>query len=94
MVMLQFMGYPGTGFGVVVLEALQLPQSAPSPLLLIIQLPGGQSMPVGGSQVLSRWRPRRQSLSHPLHILGTASGRLDGHNLYDVVGAFLWISLY
>jgi len=53
-------------------------------------------MPVGGSQVLSRWRPRRRSPSHPLHILRTASGRLDGHNSYGVVGAFkfLWISLY
>jgi len=75
--MLQFTGYPGTGFGVVVLEALQLPQSAPSPLLLTIPLPGGQSMPVGGSQVLSRWRPRRQSfhfhffhffLNHALYV--------------------------
>jgi len=94
MIMLQFTGLPGTGFGVVVLEALQLPQSAPSPLLLTIQLPGGQSMPVGGSQVLSRWRPRRPSPSHPLYILRTASGRLDSHNSYSVVGVFLWISLY
>jgi len=50
-------------------------------------------MPVGGSQVLSRWRPGRQSPSHPLYILRTASGRLEGHNSYGVVGAFLWISL-
>jgi len=51
-------------------------------------------MHVGGSQVLSRWRPRRLSPSHPLYILRTASGRLDGHNSYSVVGAFQWISLY
>jgi len=94
MVMLQFMGLPGTGFGVVVLEVLQLPRSAPSPLQLTIQLPGGQSMPLGGSQELSRWRPRRRSPSHPLYILRTASGRLDGHNSYGVAGAFLLISLY
>jgi len=51
-------------------------------------------MPVGGSLVLSRWRPRGRSPSHLLYILQTASGRLDGHNSYGVVGAFLWISLY
>jgi len=51
-------------------------------------------MPVDGSQVLSRWRPRRRSPSHPLYILRTASGRLEGHNSYGVVGAFLGISLY
>jgi len=43
-------------------------------------------MPVGGSQVLSRWRPRRRSPSHPLYILQTASGQLDGHNSYGIVG--------
>jgi len=80
MVMLQFMGLPETGFGVVVLEALQLPRSAPSPLQLTIQLPGGQSMPVGGSQVLFRWRPRRRSPSHPVYSLRTAAARLAGHN--------------
>jgi len=96
MVMLQFTGYPGRGFGVVVLEALQLPRSALSPLLLTLQLRGGQSMPLGGSQMLSRWRPRRRSPSHPLYNLRTASGRLDGHNSYRIVGVFkfLWISLY
>jgi len=62
MVMLQFTGYPWTGIGVVVLEAWQLPRSTQSPLLLTILLPGGQSMPVGGSQVLSRSRPRRRLL--------------------------------
>ena len=41
MVMLQFTGYPGSGLGVVVQEALQLPRSAPSPLLLTILLPEG-----------------------------------------------------
>ena len=92
--MLQFTGQPGTGFGVVVLKALQLPWSAPCPLLLTIQLPGGQGMPVGGSPVLSRWRPWRRSPLHPLYILRTASSRLDGHNLSGVVGVFLWISRY
>jgi len=80
MVVLQFTGEPGTGFGVVVLEALERPRSALSPLLLTIQLPGGQSMSIGGSKVLSRWRPRRRSPSHPLYILRAASGRLDGLN--------------
>jgi len=94
MVMLQFKGKPGTGFEVFVLEALQLPRSAPSPLLLTIQPPGGQSLPVCGSQVLSRWYPRRRSPSQPLYILQRASGWLDGHNSYCVVGAFVWISLY
>jgi len=51
-------------------------------------------MPICGSQVLSRWHPRRRSRSDPLYILRTASGRLDGHNSCGVVGAFLWISLY
>ena len=51
-------------------------------------------MPVGGSQALSRWCPRRWSPSHPLYILLTASGWLDGHNSYSVVGAFQGISLY
>jgi len=83
-----------TGIGVVVMEALQLPWSAPSTLLLTILLPAGQSMPVGGSQVLSRWRPRKPSPSHLLHIQRTGSGRLDGHNSYGVVGAFLWILIY
>ena len=94
MVKLQFTGYPGTVFGVVVLQPLQPPLSAPSPLLLTIQLPGGQSMTVGGSKVLSSWRPGRRSPSHSLDILRTASGRLNGYNSYGVVGAFLWISLY
>jgi len=40
MVMLQLTGLPGTSVGVVVVEALQLPRSAPSPLLLAILLPG------------------------------------------------------
>jgi len=31
----------------------------------------------------------RRSPSHPLYILRTASGQLDGHNSYGVVGAFL-----
>ena len=51
-------------------------------------------MTVGGSQVLSRWRPRRWSPSHPLYILQRACSRLAGHNSYSVVGAFLWIFLY
>jgi len=93
--MLQFTGLPVTGFGLGVLVALQLvPLSAPRPLQLTIPLPGGQSIPVGGSRVLSRWRPRRPLHSHTLYILRTASGRLDGHNSDCVVGAFLWILLY
>ena len=51
-------------------------------------------MLVGGSQVLSRWRPWRLSPSHPFYIPRTACGPLDGHNSYGVVGVFLWISLY
>jgi len=51
-------------------------------------------MPIGGLQGLFRWRPCRRSPSHPLYILRTASGQLDGHNSYGVVGAFLWIALY
>jgi len=49
---------------------------------------------VGDSEVLSRWRPRRWSPSHPLYILRTASCQLDGHNSYGVVRAFLLISVY
>ena len=48
----------------------------------------------GGSQVLSRVGPRRRPPSHPSYILRTASGQLNGHNSYSVVGVFLWISLY
>jgi len=51
-------------------------------------------MPGCGSQALSTWHPWRQSASEPLHIVRTASGRLDGHNSYRVVGPSQWISHY
>jgi len=47
----------------------------------------------GGVVAMVRGGPRRRSPSHPLYILRTASGRLDGHNSYSIVGVFLWISL-
>ena len=78
------MGLPGTGIRAVGLEALQLSHLASSPVL-----PGGQSIPVGISQVLSRWCPRRQSPSYPLYILRTASGEIDGHSTYGIVEAFI-----
>ena len=51
-------------------------------------------MPVGGSPVLSRWRPGSRSPSYPFYILQSASGRLDGHNLSGIVEVFRLISLY
>ena len=54
----------------------------------------GVEISIAGGVVAMVRAPRKRSPSHPLYILRTASGRLDGHNSYSVVGAFLWILLY
>jgi len=54
----------------------------------------GVEISIAGGVVAMVRASRRRSPSHPLYILRTASGRLDGHNSYGVVGVFLGITLY
>jgi len=50
--------------------------------------PGVEISIAGGGGEMVR-APRWWSSSHLLYILWTASGRIDGHNLYSIVGALI-----
>ena len=49
----------------------------------------GVVISIAGGVVAMVRAPKTRSPSHPLYILRTASGRLDSHNSYGVVGAFV-----